>query len=69
MVYGTPLLSGLYPTCSENVFRAYHDPNVHIFLSAVFGVFAVVFFYYTVTRRPKWEYFWLMVFSICTWAM
>lgn len=49
-------------TCWDNTFTAYHDPNVHILLTAIFGIFTLVFFYYFVTRRPKAEYFFLVLF-------
>lgn len=50
-------------TCYENTFTAYHDPNTHILLTIIFGIFTLVFFYYFVTRRPKAEYFFLVAFS------
>jgi len=62
-MYGTPLVSGLFPECSEDVYNAYHDPNVHVFLSIVFGIFALVFLFYVSARFPKIEYG--LMFGFC----
>ncbi|WFD44486.1 hypothetical protein MPSI1_003154 [Malassezia psittaci] len=49
-------------TCWNDTFTAYHDPNTEILMTCIFGIFALVFFYYFLTRRPKFEYFLLLVF-------
>ena len=59
----TPLVDGLFPICTKDVFDAYHDPSVHIFLSIVFGIFGLVFLYYAIARRPRFEYF--LLFAVC----
>lgn len=59
----TPLVDGLFPICTKDVFDAYHDPSVHVFLSIVFGIFGLVFVYYAIVRRPKIEYF--LLFAVC----
>ncbi|KAL4400578.1 hypothetical protein ACI68E_001896 [Malassezia pachydermatis] len=62
MAYNTPLVGGLYPICTEDVYKAYHDPSVHIFLTIVFGIFTLVFLYYLCVRRPKFEYAMMLIF-------
>lgn len=49
-------------TCWDETFTAYHDPNVHILLTCIYGIFALVFVYYFCMRRPKAEYFFLLAF-------
>ncbi|WFC96503.1 sporulation protein rmd1 [Malassezia brasiliensis] len=49
--------------CWDETFTAYHDPNTHILLTAIFGIFTLVFIYYLLTRRPKTEYALLVVFG------
>lgn len=48
--------------CWDETFTAYHDPNTHILLTAIFGIFTLVFIYYLLTRRPKTEYALLVIF-------
>ena len=49
--------------CWDETFTAYHDPNTHILLTAIFGIFTLVFMYYLLTRRPKTEYALLVIFG------
>ncbi|WFD30585.1 hypothetical protein MSPP1_001606 [Malassezia sp. CBS 17886] len=58
----TALDTGLWPNCSVDVFKAYHDPSVHIMLSVIFGIFFLVFAWYAIAHRPKIEYSFMAAF-------
>ncbi|WFD06138.1 hypothetical protein MVES1_001480 [Malassezia vespertilionis] len=47
-----------------SVFQEYHDPSTHILFTVIFGIYACVFIYYAITRRPKIEYVLMIIFAV-----
>lgn len=61
------LFDGITTQCGSAQFYGYHDPNVHVLLILVFGIFALVFLYYLIRRRPRSEYGLMFLWCVCAY--
>ena len=59
------LFDGISTHCGSAQFYGYHDPNVHVLLIFVFGIFALVFLYYFIRRHPRLEYGLMILWCVC----
>lgn len=63
------LFDGITTHCGSAQFYGYHDPNVHVLLIFVFGIFALVFIYYVSRRRPRCEYGLMILWCVSAYQL